>query len=654
MGFPLTFPYPWNQTTSSSDTPPAVPQEFSVSIGGRPYVINTSFEPYRRDAFRHRTIQPQRESIDLTNIPGQGTINTEGLWRREAIDWHLGAGQPWQDRKGSEDARFSTSKGINPWMQWQVSLLPETKSLAAADGATQAIQCGKYLYVLDIAAQTLKYTSNLSAWTTVTGTPSNMTMLATDGYDLWIANNNATNCVYTTTAGASSASAYATGIAVQGVWWVGERLMLAGANSIWNVAASTIPTTLILTGTPSSSQTVALWTHPSSDFIFTAMDDGSSQIYIGGYNAGGGLPLQSSVYRSTIEATGTALTIPVQALPMEGGEYVTSIYGYLNFVFVGSNLGVRMCRTLAAYDPTGNQGDLEAGPLIPGLFPPGPVSFPVQSMTANNRFLYFGWSNYDDTSTGIGRMDLSTFIDTQAPAYASDLMVTGQGAVVSLAWCTINNQPVICISGKGVYTAANNFVTSGYVDSGLIGYGISDDKIAMAGDIGTIEPQFGPVSMSLSSNGSALTLVGTQNDSDDGGTSNQSAFAINQVRGETYTVRMTLYRDAGNNKSPILHRWTLKAIPAITAGTTISVVLLLYGTTDNRGSEGYRDPYAEYAYLESLRTTQTPVEYVEGPYSAMVLIDEIDWLPFKERDADPNGGFVGDCIVYLKTFDIGA
>ena len=38
--------------------------------------------------------------------------------------------------------------------------------------------------------------------------------------------------------------------------------------------------------------------------------------------------------------------------------------------------------------------------------PGGEQSFPV----------YFGWSDYDSASTGIGRCDLSTFIDTQAPA----------------------------------------------------------------------------------------------------------------------------------------------------------------------------------------------------------------------------------------------
>ena len=649
MGFPLRFPYPWNQTTPSSDTPSSVPQEFSVSIGGRPYVVNTSFEPYRRDAFRHRTIQPQRESIDLTNIPGEGTVNTEGLWRREAIDWSYGAGQPWQDRKGSADNRFSTSKGVNPWMQWQLSLLPDTQQLLASSGTTQAIQCGKYLYVLDTTAQTLKFSPDLVTWTSVTFTSPPYSPvfvnMATDGFDLWIADasNGAGTAVWQTTAGATTATGLVTGGYSSGVWWVGDRLMSAAGNIIFNI-----------TSTSPAPYPTPLFTHPDSNWAVTAMADGSSQIYIAGYDKGQGMPLNAAVYRTTIESTGTALTVPVQALPLEGGEYAVSLYGYLNYIFVGTNLGVRMCRTLAAYDPTGNQGDLEAGPLIPGLFPPGPVNAPVRGLTANNRFLYFGWSNYDAASTGIGRMDLSTFIDTQAPAFTSDLMVTGQGEIVNLTWCNINNQPVICVKGLGVYTASSVNVDSGYVDSGLISYGIADDKIVMAGDIGTLEPQFGPVSMSLSSNGSALALVGTQQDSDDGGTSNQSAFAINQIRGETYTVRMTLYRDAGNNKSPVLHRWTLKAIPAITAGTTISVVLLLYGTTDNRGSEEYRDPYAEYAYLESLRTTQSVVEYVEGPYSAMVTIEEIDWLPFKERDADPEGGYIGDCIVYLKTFDIGA
>jgi len=387
---------------------------------------------------------------------------------------------------------------------------------------------------------------------------------------------------------------------------------------------------------------------------------GSSQIYIGGYSTSAASPLMSTVYRTTIEATGTALTIPVQALPMEGGEYVTGLYGYLNYIFVGSNLGLRMCRTIAAYDPTGNEGDLEAGPLLPGLFPPGPVTAPVLAIVGNNRFVYFGWGNYPNAdgslSTGLGRCDLSTFIDTQAPAFTSDLMVDGDdGQILSLDWCTINNAPIFVVEGNGVYTSTGTPVQSGTVTSGYLDYGISDDKIVMAGDIGTVQPQDGNVSMSLAADTSSniFAFVGQQVSSTSGGTPNNSAFPISYIRAKQYLVQMQLTKDPLSGESPIMHRWTLKAIPAITAGTTISVVIRMWDVEEIYGQDYWFDPYAEKAFLESLRTTQTIFTYVEGPYSAQCVVDEIDWLPQKRRDAVVEGGFEGNLIVYLKTVDTG-
>lgn len=644
------FSQSYYETLPEYANPSGVPLIWPVSIAGRTYLVDTSFEPYRRDAFRHRSIQSQRQSIDLTNIPGEGTINTEGLWRRAAIDWHLGAGQPYQDRKGSEEARFEESKGVNPWMQWQLSLLNDTKQVAPSTGQTQALQVGQFVYVLDVTAQTLKFTSDLTTYTTVTGTPSIMAMIATDGYNVWIANNisygTSGTGLYATTAGAASVSSFVTVTAggYDGVWWVGERLMATSGAGVYNIlAAGTSPT--------------ALWSHPDFNWRITAMAQGASQIYISGYDPGAGFPLKSTVFRTTIQPAGTNLTVPVQALPLEGGEYVTALYGYLNFMFLGTNLGIRMCRTLSQYDPTGNAGDLEAGPLIPGLYPPGPVSLPVRAIVGNNRFIYFGWSNYDNVSTGIGRLDISTFIDTQAPAFTSDLMVTGTGEVTSLDWSTINNAPLICVRGSGVWTDSGATLATGFVDSGLIGFGISDDKILMAGDIGTLSPQQGTVTMSIAvdnTSDNSLALVGTQRSGASGGSGNQSPFSIGQLRGEQYSVRMTLARDPVTNQSPILHRWTIKAFPAITAGTTISVVLCLWKQVDLNGYDRFTDPYVEKAFLENLRRTQTVVQYVEGPYSTQAVIDEIDWLPTKQRDQDPQGGYQGDCIVYLKTWDIGS
>ncbi len=631
---PMEVLYDQPYLISETPTPTGFPQTIDVLIGSHQYVVNTSFEPYRRDAFRHRSIQSQRESIDLTNIPGEGTVNTEGLWRRGADDWHFGAGQPYQDRKGSEAARFSTSKGIDPWMQWQCSLLNDTTTVLPLMGNGQVIRVGRYSWVLDATTGNLLNSLDQVNWIPQ-ASYTNPTMLATDGTYVWVSYYGAVDQI--TASGSYGGTFSLASTQVDGVWWVGERLMASAGPNIYN----------LVTGGAFPS---ALWTHPDPNFKFNSMAAGSSQIYMAGYSTAGSS--NSVVYRSTIEATGTALTIPVQALPMEGGEYVTSLYGYLNFIFVGSNLGVRMCRTLAAYDPTGNQGDLEAGPLLPGLYPPGPVSQPVQCMVGNNRFMYFGWSNYDSVSTGIGRMDLSTFIDTQAPAFTSDLMVTGtygtQGLVTSMDWSAINNAPIFVVQGVGVFTDSGNVLSSGTVTSGLIEYGISDDKIIWAGDIGTLQPQSGSVSMSLSVDGAPLTTVGTSKT----GTPVQSPFAINQIRGDLSTVQMTLNSSAG--QSPVMHRWVLKALPAITAGTTISAVILLYATVSARGGDVYYDAYAEYQYLYNLRTTQTLVEYQEGPFSAQCVIDELDWLPFKEHDATTQGGFIGDLIVYLKTVDIGA
>ena len=129
---------------SSMDVPVPPSGGFPISIAGRNYIVDTSFEPYRREAFKHKSIPAQRQSLHYTNSPDDGTISTEGLWRREARDWSLGAGQTYFDRKKSDDARFYRSKGINPWNQWEVSLLQDTKQQHSGTGTIKAIRVGNY------------------------------------------------------------------------------------------------------------------------------------------------------------------------------------------------------------------------------------------------------------------------------------------------------------------------------------------------------------------------------------------------------------------------------------------------------------------------------------------------------------------------------
>jgi hypothetical protein len=89
-----------------------------------------------------------------------------------------------------------------------------------------------------------------------------------------------------------------------------------------------------------------------------------------------------------------------------------------------------------------SDGNLVSGPLIN-------TGTSVTSFSGNDRFVWFNWTNFDATSTGLGRLDLGVFISSNQPAYASDLMVTAQGTVSSVN--TINGRPVFVVIGSGIY-----------------------------------------------------------------------------------------------------------------------------------------------------------------------------------------------------------
>ena len=106
--------------------------------------------------------------------------------------------------------------------------------------------------------------------------------------------------------------------------------------------------------------------------------------------------------------------------------------------------------------------------------------------------------------------------------------------------------------------------------------------------------------------------------------------------------------ETGVRITPTLNRWTLKALPGIPSGILISAVLLMYEPYEVDGQIVYQDPYVEYEFLEGLRQSQTVVSFVEGPFSALVTVDALDWLPERRRPVS-QGGYHGDMVVSLKT-----
>ena len=179
-----------------------------------------------------------------------------------------------------------------------------------------------------------------------------------------------------------------------------------------------------------------------------------------------------------------------------------------------------------------------------------------------------------------------------------------------------------------------------------------DDKVIIAGDIGTLQPQLGNATMYLASDATTppnvLSFVGEQLPSD---SPNQSLFAINQTRGELFTTRLSSPPTPPRESPRSCTVGRSRGYPGVSAGTTISVVLRMWTVEDVQGQDYYFDPYYEYAFMENLRQTQTLFQYVEGPFSATCTVDEIDWLPEKDRDAMVAGGFQGNFILYFKTWN---
>jgi len=826
----LGFPYRSSPTVDSirfgveipvSVTDVAVPPTggFPISIAGRNYMVDTSFEPYRREAFKHKSIAPQRQSLHFTNNPDDGTVSTEGLWRREARDWSLGAGQNYFDRKKSDDARFYRSKGINPWTQWEVSLLQDVKQRRSVNGTVKAIRVSNYVYMqegnfvtftsawpafqlgaavnnsvttftsvvrnmavtagtyLKFGDEVVKVTSDYSVGTgslnvtrgqlatgaaahsngdtasiVVSGVSGTVLDLTTDGYHVWILT---TAGLYETIMGnLDGCSTLFTwtlqplvGGSVSGILsWAGGRLIMAvnnvraisgtggnpaipsgssifdlssatsiaKSNGYLSLALGTTGTTVNIdyllnaiskndvlqiegetvtvhadasvgassftvdarTGTAHAAGTPVyqaaanvntatrstmgwIYTHPSPQWVWSAIAGGSSQIYLAGHADSDSVPDPGTIYRTTISSntvtanpSGGYLSSPVVALPLPSGEYPTAMRGYLNYVFIGTNKGIRMCETLNGLDPVGASGDLKAGPLIPNVTQP--VTKPVTAIVGNDRYIYFAWNNYDSTSSGLGRLDLTNFIDVQAPAYASDLMIADQGTINWLSWDSITDTPLISFqpnvgSTQYVYTADTaNTVAMGTIDSGAITYGIPDYKNAMSIDI-NVENIAGATNSSVEFN-LGIDDTTTISAGSYSGTARKNKLPFDQQFGEQFRLTTNLYPAtvSGNKVTPTLNRWTLKALPGIPSGIMITAVLLMYEPLEMDGTIQYYDPYAEYDWLESLRQSQTVVSYVEGPKQFFVTVDLIEWLPERRRPT-MQGGFHGDLIVTLKT-----
>jgi len=585
---------------------------FPVALNGRPYLLDL-LTATGQSNFNHVSLPLLRTQADSSGTPGEQSVSPENFWRRAQDSWHLGAGQSYTDRDQASPFRFLSSKGLNPWTKYQISLLNDVSAgLTSTNTNIRLAIAGGLLFTTD--GNATKYSSNGTSFTTVTGTPADPAKdIASDGRYVWVIYDDEVWQIDSTAGGTLAGSRIAShSSALRSVAWNKNRVFVADeGGKLYNMAATT-DTALGGTGND------LILDLSARGFTWTAYAGGQAFHYFGGYRND-----KSLIYRANLQTDATAISAPVVAGELPDGELLYTMTYYLGYVILGTSLGVRLATT-------DNAGNLVIGGVIP-------TDAPVRALEAQDRFVWFGWTNYDGVSTGLGRMDLSQFIDPLVPAYASDLMVTGQGDVQSITYW--KDKVAFTVSGKGVYLEASVPVASGVLNSGKITHGISDPKVAVFIDL-KHQPLTGSITAEYSLDGDDYILAGNSSVAD---SVSPLSFQLSGARAQEFDIKITL--TASNNTSPVLTRWLQRSYPAPTRSTRYRVPIMLYDTVNLDGTDYYLNPADELSILVTLHKDQNVFTYQEGTKTYLVTMEDYTWLPEKESITD---GFQGTFVAELR------
>jgi hypothetical protein len=574
---------------TGTGTSQLVPDVFPVAIAGHAYMLDIGSNRFAR-AFEARL----RDSSDDSNVPGEAAINPQGLWRRSQVSWHKGSAQRYGDTAEGIDTRFYTSRNVDVWTKGRLSLLPTTdEKLSSVSTNLQMVVAGNYVYLAD--GNQLKRSTNLTTWTNITGGPAAaITCLATDGYNVFV--GYSANGLKRTHTGITTLATYISGTETYtNAAYVKGRLMVSHGGEIHNFTQDVTTSHAHTSGIVSE--------HPNEQFVYTGFAEGTAHIYVGGYVGG-----TSLIYRMEIKADGTSLDVPVQAGALPIGEQIKSMFGYLGYVMIGTNKGVRVATSDA-------NGDLVIGPTLE-------TTGDVECFTADGRFVWYGWTDFDGSGiTGLGRLDLSELVGVNEPAYASDLMAGVTGDVKAVVnW---NDKRLFSVAGEGVYYESTDLCAEGYVDTGTWRWGIPDRKFVAFVDF-RCEPLNGEIVMSCNLDNAgfeALAPFETQGATEKTFDGPETGF------GEA-GFKIALYRDATDATSgPVLTRWQARTFPAPARSELFSIPVMLHRKLSRFGRDYYFDVTNELAYLRGLIEDARIVSYQEGYDTYRCVIENVEWTP---------------------------
>jgi hypothetical protein len=349
----------------------------------------------------------------------------------------------------------------------------------------------------------------------------------------------------------------------------------------------------------SHGSAVATFRDPNSTVVGIA--GGQNHIYVGVNSNDVGY-----VYKLGIKSDGT-VDVAVVALELPRGEYVTALNSYLGFVLVGTNKGAR-------FASTDSDGNLISGALIA-------TTSDVKTFVASDRFVWFGWSNYDGTSTGFGRMDLTTFTSVNTPAYATDLMYTSTNSVLGSA--VFGTKLLFSVSGVGVVGEnTSQLVSQGNIETGTFRWGIPDRKFVARFDVRSL-PLDGTVTSYISADGGDYTNMGAWSIEE----ATEVTLPGTDDKSIEVDFKLVLDRDSTVTLGPIVTRWMARAYAAPFRSEVFRIPVLLHKVVKLKDRDVYLDVNSEREALAELIQNPRIVTLQIGQRSYAAIAEDLVWQP---------------------------
>ena len=195
-------------------------------------------------------------------------------------------------------------------------------------------------------------------------------------------------------------------------------------------------------------------------------------------------------------------------------------------------------------------------------------------------------------------------------------MYLGQGSVGSVI-TTPGGKRAFVVTGVGLVSESSLLVTSGWLTSGQIGYGVPDVKVALRVSLKHLAlPSGGSVIVEVSGDQGAWAYVGTSDTP--GTTSTSGQMRIPEIAAQLYETKVTLVGGA------TLERLNFMAYPASARGKTILAPLLLSEIViTESGGEEWMDTKARFEELESLVGSRRLISYQELSATYSVFVERV-------------------------------